>query len=296
MLKRVLSVVMVSMLALGNSSFAQADEDTVQDLVTVQDVVTVHDVVTVQDVDQDAEEDEADEIEADADGDDENGKGKVWKGAKNLLGAEKDALEEAKDDLEKRLEELEKQYEEAVESRNVEAVALMEGEIAALKAEFAKAKADFKAKLAEMKAAIRAEYTKEEMDGIAKVTEELEAQGMDVLPVENVISKVGKFKFDVPPVIKEGRTLIPVRAILEGFGANVEWDAATKTVTITKDGTTIVLMLEEKTATVNGQSISLDIPVEIMNNRTVVPLRFIAESMGLTVEWDADDSVIEIEE
>lgn len=211
MLKRVLSVAMVSMLALGNISLALAEENAPDERVTVQDVVTVHDVVTVQDVDQEA-------------------------------------------------------------------------------------KAAFKAKLAEMKAAIKAEYSEEELENIAEVTEELEAQGMDVLPVENVISKERKFKFDVPPVIKEGRTLIPVRAISEGFGAEVVWDEATKTVTITKDGATITLNLEEKTAAVNGQAIALDVPAEIMNNRTIVPLRFIAESMGLAVEWDADESVIEIED
>jgi len=172
----------------------------------------------------------------------------------------------------------------------------LKSELDAAKTEFNEAKSVFKSKLNEMKAAIRAEYTEKELENIKEITKQLEAQGMDILSIENVISKKGKFKFDVPPVIKEGRTLIPVRAISEGFGAEVAWDAETKTVTITKGDITITLKLDDRTATVNGQEVTLDVPAELMNGRTVVPLRFIAESLGLTVKWDAEERIIEIDE
>lgn len=101
-------------------------------------------------------------------------------------------------------------------------------------------------------------------------------------------------KFDIPPVVKEGRTLIPVRAIMNGFGAEVTWDEATKTVTVVKDDKTIVLNLADGTATVNGESVTTDIPARIISNRTFVPLRFIAETLGEKVSYDESTGEIDI--
>lgn len=101
-------------------------------------------------------------------------------------------------------------------------------------------------------------------------------------------------KFDVPPVIKEGRTLIPVRAIMNGLGATVEWDAETKTVTITRDDKIVVLNLASATATINGEEIELDVPAQIMSNRTFVPLRFVAQSLGDCVNYDEETGDIDI--
>lgn len=148
----------------------------------------------------------------------------------------------------------------------------------------------------EMKAAIRNTYSEEELESIENIGEDLREKGMRVLPVENIINKRGKFKFDIPPVIKEGRTLIPVRAISEGFGAQVDWDGENKIVTIIKGETTITLKLDDRTATVNGEEVELDAAAELMNNRTVVPLRFIAESLGLKVDWDEEAETIELDE
>ena len=101
-------------------------------------------------------------------------------------------------------------------------------------------------------------------------------------------------KFDVPPVIKEGRTLIPVRALTEALGATVNYDAENQTVTVTKDGTTIVLTLNQNVALVNGQEVTLDAKAELNNSRTVVPLRFIAETFKLNVGYYPEGEIVTV--
>lgn len=103
-------------------------------------------------------------------------------------------------------------------------------------------------------------------------------------------------KFDVPPVIKEGRTLIPVRAIMNGLGADVQWDQESNTVTITRDDVTIILNLETGEATVNGESITLDVPAQVLSNRTFVPLRFIAQTLGEKVSYNEETGEVDIGE
>lgn len=101
-------------------------------------------------------------------------------------------------------------------------------------------------------------------------------------------------KFDVPPVIKEGRTLIPVRAIMNGLKAEVVWDEETKIVTITRDDKVVTLNLLTGEAKVNGEVIELDVPPEIISNRTFVPLRFVAQSLGEKVDYDDETGEIDI--
>lgn len=94
-----------------------------------------------------------------------------------------------------------------------------------------------------------------------------------------------QLNFDVPPVVKRGRTLVPLRAIFEQLGASVKWDAKTKTIQAVKDSTTIILKVGSNTALINGQEISLDVPPEISKGRTLVPIRFVSESLGAEVSW-----------
>ena len=118
-----------------------------------------------------------------------------------------------------------------------------------------------------------------------------------VLPVyatPKVILDNNYLTFDVPPQIESGRTLVPLRAIFEALGATVEWDASTQTVTATKDGTTVKLQIGSKIAYKNGSPVPLDIPGKIHNGRTLVPLRFVSEAMGASVEWKADTQTVVI--
>lgn len=97
--------------------------------------------------------------------------------------------------------------------------------------------------------------------------------------------------FDVPPTIENDRTMVPLRAIFEALGAAVQWDDATQTVTATKAETEIKLVIGGN-AYKNGEPVYLDVPAKLMNDRTMVPLRFVSEAMGCQVYWnDATETV-----
>lgn len=100
---------------------------------------------------------------------------------------------------------------------------------------------------------------------------------------------------DSAPVIKNGRTLVPLRLISESLGADVKWDAATKTVTIIKNSDTVKLTISQKATTKNGQPAStLEAPAEIIGGSTYVPVRFISEALGAAVEWDNANRAVKI--
>ncbi|WP_152395297.1 copper amine oxidase N-terminal domain-containing protein [Paenibacillus guangzhouensis] len=99
---------------------------------------------------------------------------------------------------------------------------------------------------------------------------------------------------DQPPVTIGGRTLLPLRAIFEGLSASVEWNERTKVVTAKRDDTTVVLKLGSKTATVNGQTVALDVPAQSVKNRTMVPVRFVSEAMGEEVDWNPSSKAVNI--
>ncbi|OEF99760.1 hypothetical protein BHF71_00875 [Vulcanibacillus modesticaldus] len=98
--------------------------------------------------------------------------------------------------------------------------------------------------------------------------------------------------FDVPPQILNGRTLVPFRAISETLGAEVTYDPTTKTVSIKKGDITISFVISDNKAKVNGRIVQLDVPAMVVNNRTVVPLRFLSESLGADVQYDPATNLI----
>lgn len=97
-------------------------------------------------------------------------------------------------------------------------------------------------------------------------------------------------KTDVAPVIVEDRTLVPMRAIFEAFGAQLEWDeaSATATASVKSGGKQTVIKITEnnKTVYVNDEAVELDVPAMIIDGRFVVPVRFVSETLGAVVEWD----------
>lgn len=99
---------------------------------------------------------------------------------------------------------------------------------------------------------------------------------------------------DQAPVMSANRTMVPLRGVFEALDAKVLWKQSTKTVTATKDGTTIVLPLGSRTATINGKSVTLDVPAKSIKGRTVVPLRFVSESLGEKVGWNASTKTVSI--
>lgn len=101
---------------------------------------------------------------------------------------------------------------------------------------------------------------------------------------------------NVKPIIENGRTLAPIRAITEALGAEVIWNGDTQGITITKDDILIEITIGNTAAYVNGNEVLLDTAPEIRNDRTLVPVRFIAESFKLNVDWDGNSNTIIISE
>ncbi|MCD8048900.1 MAG: aldo/keto reductase [Clostridia bacterium] len=94
------------------------------------------------------------------------------------------------------------------------------------------------------------------------------------------------------PIIQDNRTLLPVRAVVEAMGGEVEWNNETQTARLSKEGTVILLTIGSETAYVNGEEYSLDTAPIIQNERTMLPIRFIAESFGYSVAWDNETQTI----
>lgn len=103
-----------------------------------------------------------------------------------------------------------------------------------------------------------------------------------------------RLSFDQTPLIKDGRVLVPLRGIFEALGAEVKWDSTAKTVFSEKDGVSVKLTIGQKTAYVNNRAVELDVPAQIVNGRTLVPLRFVSESLGAKVNWDGANKIVTI--
>lgn len=101
-----------------------------------------------------------------------------------------------------------------------------------------------------------------------------------------------KIETDTPPTVIDGRTLVPVRAIFEALGATVDWDGTTNTATGTRDGVVVSIQINNTTAYVNGEAKILDVPAQLINNRTMVPARFISEAMGCEVTWHSGTETV----
>jgi len=99
---------------------------------------------------------------------------------------------------------------------------------------------------------------------------------------------------DAVPIIQNGRTLVPLRTIFEAMGATVEWDEATRTVKASTATTTVVLPIGSLAPTVNGLVWNIDVPAQIINSRTLAPLRFVGEALGGLVAWDSTARRVDI--
>lgn len=99
---------------------------------------------------------------------------------------------------------------------------------------------------------------------------------------------------DQEPLEVSGRVMVPVNAIFEAIGAEVTWNPTAKTVTAVLNDQTFVLKIGSSTATVNGTSVEIDSSAIIKNSRTLVPVCFISEALGLKVDWDQSTATVKI--
>lgn len=93
-------------------------------------------------------------------------------------------------------------------------------------------------------------------------------------------------QYDRPPVLENGRVLVPLRGIFETLGAKVNWNQKEGKVTVSKGDKTIQLTIGSKEVKINEQLHNLDLAAKTINNRTMVPLRFIGEALGEDVQWE----------
>ena len=99
---------------------------------------------------------------------------------------------------------------------------------------------------------------------------------------------------DANPQIVDGRTLVPLRAVFEFLGFDVEWDSGTNTATLTRRDDTVIIQIGRDVFTTNGQAHTLDVPAQIIGGSTMLPIRAVLESVGYWVGWDEEHSNVDI--
>ena len=129
--------------------------------------------------------------------------------------------------------------------------------------------------------------------GVGPNLDKMEAKFMEI-DSKKVVVKGKPLKSDVSPVVTQGRTLVPIRSVAEAFGAMVDWDQGMFLVIIDTDDTTILLKIGDNLYAVNGEVKEMDTTALLFKDRTMVPLRFVAEALGYNVHYDEDTGEITI--
>lgn len=101
---------------------------------------------------------------------------------------------------------------------------------------------------------------------------------------------------DPTAIIIDDRTLVPIRAVMTPFGAEFVWDGAERTVTVQTEEDELFFEIDSRTAYHNGEVREIDVPAMIVKDRTMIPLRFLAEELSYLVDWDGDTRTVLIEE
>jgi hypothetical protein len=95
-------------------------------------------------------------------------------------------------------------------------------------------------------------------------------------------------------VIVDGRTLVPVRGVFEALGFEVTWHDGSRSATITNDDYEVFIMVGNDVFITNGIPYTLDVSAQIINGRTMLPIRAVMESVGYSVGWNAETRTVEI--
>lgn len=102
-------------------------------------------------------------------------------------------------------------------------------------------------------------------------------------------------EFDVQPQLISDRTMVPLRAIFEALGAEVDWDESTQTVIAMKDDITVTATIGNTKMYIDDEERIMDVAPMLLNGRTLVPVRFVAEAFECDVDWDGEYSIVYIE-
>ncbi len=137
---------------------------------------------------------------------------------------------------------------------------------------------------------------------VAKKSDEYASNAWCVYSVSNednnkikVILDGSRLYFEQDPIIKDDRTLVPMRAIFEAMGADVDWDGNTRTITGKRASTQIKMQIGSRVLEKNGISIYLDVPAQLIDGYTMIPVRAVAESFGSSVDWDNAAKIVYID-
>ncbi len=257
--------------------------------------------ITANAEENDAEDEDSNAEEGDSDSEGEesnNGRNKNKNAFKAELNEQKRELQEQKSEVCQQLEKLEAEYEELIASGDTEAAEALLEEINALKEEVDGLQSQIKQTINERHMVVKTMYSEEELaqfENAAALIEQMYADaytlGAGCITVNNNI-----IKFEAPPYIKGGVTMVPVSAIAAQLDAEVTWDGETQTVSIVKDTVTIQLTIDSQTVLVDGEAIDVDLSPEISCGRTYAPLRFLAEAFDLAVTWDSENEIIDVDD
>jgi hypothetical protein len=101
-------------------------------------------------------------------------------------------------------------------------------------------------------------------------------------------------KMEQLPIIENDRVLVPFRAIFEALNAEVEWNGETQTVTASKGDVVLSFQIGKQEMYINGKMVQLDVLPQIVNGRTLVPIRAISEGLGASVDWNNEMKTVMI--
>lgn len=180
-----------------------------------------------------------------------------------------------------------------VVAETVDAAALLES-INSLKAQIAGLNSEIKQTINERFMIVKTMYSNEELALFENAAELIEAmkEGATILSASSVTVNNNIVKFDAPAYMKGGVTMVPLRAIAEELGAEVTYNPETYTVSVVREGAVIEIKGTE--ILLNGAPLVIN--TEVTCGRTYMPLRFLAEALGLQVTWDGDNEIIDIDD
>lgn len=100
---------------------------------------------------------------------------------------------------------------------------------------------------------------------------------------------------DMPPILYKDSTLVPARAVFEKMGATLTWNESTSQVGVAMDNINLTMVINENKATVNGSVYEMKVPPKVINDRTLIPARFVVEALGMKVGWNEKERTVTIE-
>lgn len=100
---------------------------------------------------------------------------------------------------------------------------------------------------------------------------------------------------DMPAVIIDGRTMLPMRQIAQELGCEVNWNEAAKQIYVMRGSDIIVFTVDSKTGYENGKEFTMDVPATIVNDRTMLPVRALADALHLNIKWDDPNRIVSIQ-